>query len=117
MKRILSLVLLLAMVCMLFACNKPEETPDNGGNQTPTATAYKLGIGVVVENTVAANSNTEATVAAVIVDAQGKIVACRLDAIQMKNLFTITKDDNEAIVSVSVDETKTFSTKVELGDA
>ena len=114
MKRILSLIVLLAMVCMLFACNQPD---NNGGENNNNAADYKLGIGVVVENTVAANSNTEATVAAVIVDAQGKIVACRLDAIQMKNLFTITKDDAETIVSVSVDETKTFSTKVELGDA
>lgn len=112
MKRILSLILLLAMVCMLFACNKPEETPDNGGNQTPTATAYKLGIGMAVENTAAANSSTESTVAAVVVDANGKIVACRLDAIQLKNLFKIPEEGE-----VSVDTTKTYSSKVELGDA
>ena len=110
MKRILSLVLLLTLLCTLFACGKknPDNTPDNG-NETPDngTTTYELGIGMVVENTASTNSSAEATVAAVITDANGKIIACRLDAIQMKNLF---KDG-------AVDTTKTFSTKVELGDA
>ena len=119
MKRILSLVLLLALLCTLFACGKKNpdngttETPDNGTTETPdngngtTTGSYKLGIGMVVENTANTNSTTESTVAAVITDANGKIVACRIDAIQMKNLF---KDG-------AVDTSKTFSTKVELGDA
>ena len=100
MKRILSLIVLLTLLCTLFACGqKPDETPAN--------VSYKLGIGMAVENTAAANSSTESTVAAVLTDADGKIVACRLDAIQMKNLFT----------EGAVDATKTFSSKVELGDS
>ncbi|MBR2612514.1 MAG: hypothetical protein IKC72_05535 [Clostridia bacterium] len=78
MKRILSLVLLLAMVCMLFACNKPEETPDNGGTQTPNEKTYSFA--VVVDSALGRGNKTTNIGLAIVFDADGKIVAARFDS-------------------------------------
>ncbi len=79
MKRILFLVLLLAMVCMLFACNKPnEENPDNGGTQTPNEKTYSFA--VVVDSALGrGNKNTNIGLA-IVFDEAGKIVAARFDS-------------------------------------
>ena len=84
-----------AAVVSLAACGKKE---------------YKLGMGVVVSTESSANASTaqiDATVAAVVTDAEGKIVACRLDAVQNKIAVTA-----EGAVTVPA----TFKTKMELGD-
>lgn len=79
---------------------------------TPVVPTYKLGMGIVVdlesETKDASLAQIDATVAAVVIDAQGKIVACRLDAVQNK----ITVND---LGEVTVPAT--FQTKMEKGDA
>lgn len=83
-----------------------------GGNETPTPTPatekeYKLGMGVVVSTSSSktGNAQVDATVATVVLDAEGKIVACRIDVAQNKMIVT----DGE------VELNKTFETKMELG--
>ena len=72
MKRILSLILVLVLsLTCLAACGTPE-TP-------PAAESYKLSIGVAV------NFDGDAlakTVAAIVTDADGKVVLCRVDCVE-----------------------------------
>ena len=76
---------------------------------------YKLGMGVVVSTDSSRSATSDrsgvaqvdATVAAVVLDEDGKIVSCRLDAAQ--NSVTLSTDG-----TITVPET--FKTKVELGD-
>ena len=96
--------LLLAFVCLfalasLVAC----------GEETNTEKEYKLGMGIVVSTASSENAKTaqiDATVAAVVVE-NGKIVACRLDAVQNKIAVSA-----EGVLTVPT----TFKTKMELGD-
>lgn len=62
-----------------------------GGNST-SEKEYKLGMGVVVglDESKTGTAQIDATVATVVLDAEGKIVACRLDAIQ--NKITLNKE-------------------------
>lgn len=107
MKKILALALCLCMVIGLAACTT---TDNNGTTTTPTATEkeYKLGMGVVVktDSSKTGNAQVDATVATVVLDADGKIVACRIDVAQ--NKMNVTDG--------AVDTAKTFETKMELGD-
>ena len=107
MKKILALALCLCMVIGLAACTNTE---NNGTTTTPTATEkeYKLGMGVVVktDSSKTGNAQVDATVATVVLDADGKIVACRIDVAQ--NKMNVTDG--------AVDTAKTFETKMELGD-
>ena len=75
MKRIvaLALVLILAM-SVLAGCGAPEETP-------ATEKDYALSVGVKVTETLA-SSKIAQTVASIVTDKDGKIVACRLDCIE-----------------------------------
>lgn len=68
---------------------------------------YKLGMGVVVnmDSSAETNAQVDATVAAVVTDASGKIVSCRLDVAQNKMNVTDGVVDTE----------QTFKTKMELG--
>ena len=93
MKKILALALALCMVFSLCAC----------GKQT-----YKLGMGVDVSTASTADSNAQvdATVAAVVLNSKGVIVACAIDCAQNKM----------DVSGGSVDTAKTFLTKMELGD-
>lgn len=93
MKKLLAIVLCLAMVLSVVACGKEAE--------------YKLGMGVVVstESSATENAQVDATVAAVVTDEEGKIVACRIDVAQ--NKMTVTDG--------AVDTEKTFITKMDLG--
>jgi hypothetical protein len=68
-----------------------------GGNKTPAAPTekeYKLGMGVQMglvglnKTDYGQNAQVDATVATVVLDADGKIVLCRIDAIQNKADFT-----------------------------
>jgi hypothetical protein len=77
-----------------------------GGNKTPTPATekeYKLGMGLEIGTM--NNTEVSATVATVVLDNAGKIVACRVDAIQ--NKFTLAEDG-----TFTIGNTKT---KVELG--
>ena len=99
MKRVLSLLVLVALLCTaLVGCKEPE----------PTDATYKLGIGVAVENTTTneAKAKSEVTAAAVILDADGKIVACRIDTLAVDAFFA-----EGAVVA-----NKTYTSKMELGD-
>ena len=80
-----------------------------GGNSTPAGPVlndYTLGMGIVTgfENGAA---QVNSTVATVVLDKDGKIVACRLDAVQAK--ATLNTDGTFAIANLK--------TKMELGDA
>ena len=78
-KLLMSLVCLFALVA-LVACGQT----DNGGETTPETT-YKLGLGTVVDLKGGESSaEINATVAAVVLDKDGKILACRLDVAQNK---------------------------------
>ena len=93
MKKLIAVLLLVCMVAGLAAC----------GSKTAE---YKLGMGVVVSTDSSAENNAQvdATVATVVTDKDGKIVACRIDCAQ--NKMDVTGGD--------VDAAKTFLTKAEL---
>ena len=103
MKKIIAFVLTACMVLSLAACGSKPAT-----EQKPAEAEYKLGMGVVVstDSSKTGNAQVDATVAAVVTDAAGKIVACRIDVAQNKMDIT----------GGAVDAAKTFKTKVELGD-
>ena len=133
MKRIFAMLLCLCMIFAIVACDtkggNEETTAANGENTTAangenTTTAngenttaggttenteaeYKLGMGIVVstESSAAEKPQVDATVAAVVLDADGKIVACRLDAVQ-----------NKATIADGVVTATNLKTKMELGD-
>lgn len=94
MKKIIASALILCLVlsCAVFC----------------SAENYTLGMGISVstDSSKAGNAQVDATVAAVVTDSEGKIVACRLDVAQNK------MDISDA----TVDTEKSFLTKVELGD-
>ena len=95
MKRILAIALCLVMVLAIVACGGAKEAD------------YKLGMGVVVSmgSSKTGNAQVDATVATVVTDADGKIVACRIDVAQNKM----------NVADGAVDTAKTFETKMELG--
>ena len=94
MKRILAVLLCAVMVLAAVAC-------------APAEKEYKLGMGVVVsmDSSKTGNAQVDATVATVVTDADGKIVACRIDVAQNKM----------AVTDGAVDTAKAFETKMELG--
>ena len=96
MKKILALALCLCMVLCAVACTKAPAEKD-----------YKLGLGVVVStaSTSGTNAQVDATIAAVVTDADGKIVLCRIDVAQ--NKMTVENG--------TVDTTATYKTKMEKG--
>lgn len=104
MKRIISLILLAVLALSLVACG---ETPAPAEN-------VKFGVAVVVDEvagvsaTDAKNGSVEAAynVAVVLVDKDGKIVACKIDSIANTVNFTLT---GEAVTAGE------FKTKHELG--
>ncbi len=89
MKKILALVLAIAMVATFAAC----------GNTNATA-EYKIGMGVVVslDSSADTTAQADATVATVIMDADGKIVAADLDVAQTK----VTAADAADLTKVDV---------------
>ena len=95
MKKIVAFLLLACMMLSLAACGS-------------SGTEYKLGMGVSLstDSSKENNAQVDATVAAVVTDKDGKIVACRLDVAQSKMDVT----------GGAVDAAKTFKTKMELGD-
>ena len=79
--------LLLAFVC-LFALASLVACGEETNNETEKE--YKLGMGVVVNADEAkqGTAQVDSTVAAVVFDAEGKIVSCRIDALQNKASIT-----------------------------
>ena len=98
MKRIL-MVFVCAFAFLFVACGTPAAKEAE----------YKLGMGVVtkLDSSKTGTAQVDATVAAVVTDAEGKIVACRIDVAQNKTTIT----DGVATVNA------TFQTKMEKGDA
>ncbi len=94
MKKIIAILLACCCLLGLTACGAKEAD-------------YKLGMGVVLntDSSKENNAQVDATVAAVILDANGKIVQCRIDVAQNKMDVT----------GGAVDTAKTFETKMELG--
>ena len=96
MKKYLTLFLALCMVFALCACGGPKTAE------------YTLGMGIMI-NTNSSKENhaqVDATLAAVVLDTEGKIVSCRLDCVQNK------MDLEDGVVDTGA----TFKTKMELGD-
>ena len=97
MKKFFAILLCVCMMAVaIVACDKPAKEAD-----------YKLGMGVVVslDSSATGNAQVDATVATVVTDADGKIVACRIDVAQ--NKMNVTDG--------AVDATLTFKTKMEKG--
>ena len=96
MKKFVAFLLLACMMLSLAACG------------ASASAEYKLGMGVSLstDSSKENNAQVDATVAAVVTDKDGKIVACRLDVAQSKMDVT----------GGAVDAAKTFQTKMELGD-
>ena len=110
MKKLLVAFFCLFSLAALVACGGSDEESKTPAETPVVEATYKLGMGVVVSTESSVNAKTaqiDATVAAVVTDAQGKIVACRLDAVQNKISVSATGE-------VTVPET--FKTKMELGD-
>ncbi len=107
MKKIISLILLLCMVFALVACGSAETPAEDAATEAPAEDAateapaedaeapaedagaeatYTLGMGVVsnFDSSAAGNAQIDTTFAAIVTDADGKIVSCRLDVAQNK---------------------------------
>ena len=132
MKKFFAMLLLVCMILSLAACGQqaapapaaeqpaaeepaaeaeaPAETAEEPAAEEPAAAAeYKLGMGVVVktDSSKAGNAQVDATVAAVVTDAEGKIVAVKLDVAQNKMNITDGEVETDLV----------FQTKLEKGDA
>ena len=94
MKKIIAIMLAACCLLSLAACGSKEAD-------------YKLGMGVELSTASSKENNAQvdATVATVVLDANGKIVLCRIDVAQNKMDVT----------GGAVDTAKTFETKMELG--
>ncbi len=115
MKKILSVALVVLMVLTTFvACNggTPAETTGANNNEEIANVKFGMGVHTVYGDVTDADGETNgsgeviATVAAVLVDADGKIVKCDIDCADLTVEYT------SAGVAVVADE---FKTKYELG--
>ena len=92
MKKILALALAMCLVLALVACTSESNDPTTAPTTQPTVTEkdYKLGMGVVVntDSSKTGNAQVDATVATVVLDAEGTIVAVDLDVAQSKGVKT-----------------------------
>ena len=100
MKKLLAMLLALVMVLSFAACgtteepaeeptDAPVEEPTEEPTEEPAEATYTLGLGTVVEQSVGEKAQVDATFAAVVLDAEGTIVAVDLDVAQSKGV----KDD------------------------
>lgn len=108
MKRFFAILLCVIMVFAIVACDTADKQDETNKNDAAkTEASYKLGMGVVVsmDSSKTGLAQVDATVATVVTDADGKIVACRIDVAQ--NKMDVTDG--------AVDTAKTFETKMELG--
>ena len=128
MKKIISLILLLCMVFALAACGgseapaateAPAEAPaddaaeapaeENAEEATGAEATYTLGLGVVsnFDSSETGNAQIDTTFAAIVTEAAGKIVACRIACAQTK------RDVTDGAVTTGNE----YPTKMEKGDA
>ena len=120
-KKILAILLCVCAVIALAACStKPtekttdketvKETSTSGSSEGGKEVDYKLGMGIVVKmdssSSEKKNAQVDATVATVVLGADGKIVDCRIDVAQNKM----------NVADGAVDTAKVFESKMELGD-
>ncbi|MBR3594479.1 MAG: hypothetical protein IKL44_07420 [Clostridia bacterium] len=98
MKKYVALILSALVIFTMAGCGKKKEKE------------YKLGLGIISE---ISSEDTEAivkgTIATVVLDSDGKIIECRLDAVENKIDVEGGKPDSEDIAS-------DFETKQELGE-
>ena len=100
----LALVVVLALAAFAFvACDNKEETPSGNNTENNTENnnvekTYNLSIGVVV-NTNDSKATATETVAAIVTDADGKIVLCKIDCIEYAALNKEGKFDTTAPTS------------------
>lgn len=87
MKKLLMGIFCVLSLAALVACGGKEE---ENATPAPVEAEYKLGMGVVVnaDEAKAGTAQVDSTVAAVVTDKDGKIVACRIDALQNKATIT-----------------------------
>ena len=100
MKKFYALLLAAVMVVSLAAC---------GGS---SKAEYKLGMGVVVANgSSTGTAQIDATVAAVVTDKDGKIVACRIDVAQTKLTVTdgVAQDASEVDLRTKVEKKSDYN--------
>ena len=100
-------VVVAIVLAVVFGGGQPSD--NNGGQGGATLNDYKLGLGVVVNlgSSKDGLAQNDTTVAAVVLDKDGKIVSCRIDVAQ--NKVTLNADG-----TLSIPES--FKTKMELGD-
>lgn len=116
MKKLLAMLLALVMVLSFAACAQDEPVVDEPVVDEPvvdepvdepveeTAATYTLGLGVVVSQKVGESAQVDATMASVVLDAEGVIVAIDLDVAQSKGV----KDEAGAYTAEGFDaRTKT----------
>ncbi|MBQ6465458.1 MAG: hypothetical protein IJJ43_04235 [Oscillospiraceae bacterium] len=127
MKKILAMLLLVCLVFAMAACGQqaapaPAEQPAEAPAEqpaeapveapveepAPAEAEYKLGMGISLnmDSSKTGNAQVDACCAAVVLDAEGKIVAAFIDVAQNKMDVTDGQVDTE----------KAFLTKLELGD-
>ena len=102
-----TLIIVSAVVVVLAVVLGVVFLGGNSASNTPVEKEYKLGMGIVVstDSSKTGTAQVDATVATVVLDDAGKIVACRIDVAQ--NKMTVTNG--------AVELDKTFKTKMELG--
>ena len=99
MKKLLAMLLALVMVLSFAACgtteepveeptDAPVEEPTEEPTEEPAEATYTLGLGTVVKQSVGEKAQVDATFAAVVLDAEGTIVAVDLDVAQSKGVKT-----------------------------
>ena len=115
MKKLLSIVLCLLMlvsVVSLAGCGDKKSDTSSNGDKTATDLKFGMGIESVISNVTNAEGNDgkaeiDHTVAAVLVDGDGKIVKCVIDVMAPTAEYTA---DGKAVAATE------FKTKYELGD-
>ena len=99
MKKLLAMLLALVMVLSFAACgtteepveeptDAPVEEPTEEPTEEPAEATYTLGLGTVVKQSVGEKAQVDATFAAVVLDAEGTIVAVDLDVAQSTGVKT-----------------------------
>ena len=116
MKKIIALILVLSLTAFCFVACKKDKTEDTAPTtpttptpQTPAEKTYTLSLAVDEGFSTVSRGGVTAIALAIVTDADGKIVAARLDSVQPK--FALNADKNDVVEVSRVD------TKVELGDA
>ena len=124
-KNIVKVLAILVLVCtlgtLMVSCQKPHEhtfvegkcecgetDPNYKPEETPALGDYKLGLGTVIslDSSATETAQIDGTIAAVVLDKDGKIVLCRIDAIQNKI----------PVADGFIEMPSAFKTKMELGN-